>query len=79
MFKNYIDSLLDKAVYSEDEDGVIIVKIPDKPWYFTQWRTFEEARENMIDLIETLMIKDIKDWKLDLIKDFNTNKEIEYA
>ncbi len=79
MFKNYIDSLLDKTVYEKDEDWVIIAHIPDKPGYFTQWSTFEEARENMIDLIETLMIQDIKDWKLDLIKDFNTNKEIEYA
>jgi len=79
MFKNYIESLLDKVVYFKDEDDVIIAKIPDKPGYFTQWCTFEEARENMIDLIETLMIKDIKDWKLDLIKDFNPNKEIEYA
>lgn len=79
MFKSYIDSLLDQTVYDKDEDWVIIAKIPNKPGYFTQWHTFEEARENMIDLIETLMIQDIKEWKIDLIKDFNVNKEVEYA
>jgi predicted RNase H-like HicB family nuclease len=79
MFKNYIDSLLDKTIYYKDEDWVVIAKIPDKPGYFTQWENFEEARENMIDLIETLMIEDIKAWKIDLVKDFSMNKEVEYA
>jgi len=79
MFKNYIDSLLDKTVYYKDEDWVIIANIPDKPGYFTQWENFEDARDNMIDLIETLMIEDIKAWKLDLVKNFNMNKEVEYA
>ena len=79
MFKNYINSLLDQTIYYKDEDWVIIAEIPSKPGYFTQWENFEEARENMIDLIETLMIEDIKAWKIDLVKDFSMNKEVEHA
>jgi len=79
MFTNYIHSLLDQTVYYKDEDWVVIAKIPNKPWYFTQWDSFEDARWNMINLIETLMIDDIKNGKIDFKKDFTMNKEFGYA
>jgi predicted RNase H-like HicB family nuclease len=60
MFSKYMDTLLQKAIYKKDSNGVIIAKIPGHKGYYTQGDTFEEARENLIDLIETLTIDAIK-------------------
>ena len=79
MFKNYIDSLLNQVVYYPDENWVIIAEIPNKVWYCTQGSTVEEARENMIDLIETLFLDNIRNGDKKFINDFIHKEELEYA
>lgn len=76
MLTTYVSSMLKKVNYYKDEDGIIIAEIPDEEWYYTQGDTFEEARENMIDLIETLLIENIQAKKVTLM-DFT--KEYTYA
>ena len=76
MLTSYVSSMLKKVIYYKDEDGVIIAEIPDEEWYYTQGDTFEEARENMIDLIETLLIDKIQSQKTNF---FDLVKETTYA
>ena len=79
MIKKYIDQLLTQVIYYPDENGVIIAKIPNKVGYCTQGDTVEEARENMIDLIETLLIDQIRSWTSDFVENFYHKEELEYA
>jgi len=78
MFQQYVHNLLKQTIYYPDEDGVIIAEIPWKQGYFTQWETYEEAREMMKDLIETLLFDEIKEGKYSLIQDLSYS-EVEYA
>lgn len=48
----YIQKALEKAEYSKDENGVVIAKIPGIEGFFAQGENFEEARNNLRDVIE---------------------------
>lgn len=48
----YVESALKQAEYERDENGVVIAQIPDASGFFAQGDTFEEARENLRDVIE---------------------------
>lgn len=42
-------------VYEPGEDGWIVVSIPEIPGVFSQGRTREEARENVIDALRVML------------------------
>ena len=48
----YTDTALKGAEYQRDEDGVVIAAVPCASGFFAQGDTFEEARENLRDVIE---------------------------
>lgn len=48
----YVEAALKKAEYAKDENGVVIVKVPKASGFFAQGDSFEEARENLQDVIE---------------------------
>jgi predicted RNase H-like HicB family nuclease len=48
----YVEEALKKAEYSRDENGVVIARVPKASGFFTQGDSFEEARENLRDVIE---------------------------
>jgi len=48
----YVEEALKKAEYYKDENGVIIAKVPNASGFFAQGDSFEEARENLRDVIE---------------------------
>ncbi|MBI3951542.1 MAG: type II toxin-antitoxin system HicB family antitoxin [Acidobacteria bacterium] len=48
----YVERALQLAEYSRDENGVIIGKVPGASGFFAQGDSFEEARENLWDVIE---------------------------
>ena len=48
----YVEAALQQAEYHRDEDGVVFAKVPGASGFFTQGDTFEEARENLHDVIE---------------------------
>ena len=48
----YVQAALARAEYERDEDGVVIAQVPDAAGFFAQGDTFEEARENLRDVIE---------------------------
>ncbi|MFA0761474.1 MAG: hypothetical protein HZLCBSQH_001582 [Candidatus Fervidibacterota bacterium] len=51
--REYVQEALKNAVYDKGEVlDVIIAEVPDLPGCFVQGRTFEEAREDLIDAIE---------------------------
>ena len=52
----YIKELLKVAVYHQDEHGIRIGEIPWHDNYLSQWNTIEEARDDMIDVIESIMM-----------------------
>lgn len=55
LITDYINKALELAEYSEDENGVIVAKVPDTT-FFSQGDSFEEARENLKDAIEGNLI-----------------------
>ncbi|MFA6256573.1 MAG: type II toxin-antitoxin system HicB family antitoxin [Candidatus Absconditabacterales bacterium] len=72
-----------KAVYSTGKDGIILAKIPGYVGFFSQGDNFEDARENLQDAIESVIMYKIlqKDDKLLIqeISDFIKVKELAYA
>ncbi len=48
----YVQKALEQAEYKRDESGYIVASVPNASGFFTQGRTFEEARENLRDAIE---------------------------
>ncbi len=42
-------------IYDQDQDGWWIATIPEVPGAFSQGRTKEEARENVLDALRELM------------------------
>jgi len=49
---HYIEEALKRAEYHRDENSVVIAKVPDASGFFAQGDSFEEARENLRDVIE---------------------------
>jgi len=50
--RRYVEEALKRIRYEVDENGVVIAKVPGVPGFFAQGETFEEARENLCDVIE---------------------------
>ena len=48
----YVEAALRQAEYERDENGVIVAYVPGASGFFAQGDTFEEARENLRDVIE---------------------------
>ena len=48
----YVEAALKCAEYERDEDGVVIAQVPGASGFFAQGDTFEEARENLREVIE---------------------------
>jgi len=48
----YIEEALKRAEYERDENGVVIATVPRASGFFAQGDSFEEARENLRDVIE---------------------------
>ena len=49
---HYVEKALKLAEYKFDENGVVIVNVPKASGFFAQGDSFEEARENLKDVIE---------------------------
>ena len=49
---SYIEAAIKQAEYDRDENGVVIAQVPRASGFFAQGDTFEEARENLQDVIE---------------------------
>lgn len=55
--RDYVSTVLRNAVYEKGEVlDVIVAEAPDLPGCFTQGRSFEKARENLIDAIEVWIL-----------------------
>lgn len=52
LLSRYVEEALKLAEYERDENGVVIAKVPGASGFFAQGDTFEEARENLQDVIE---------------------------
>lgn len=48
----YVEVALERAEYERDENGVVIAQVPGASGFFAQGDTFEEARENLREVIE---------------------------
>ena len=49
---DYVNAALKLTVYERDENGMIVASVPGASGFFAQGDTFEEARENLRDVIE---------------------------
>ena len=52
LLSRYVEEALKLAEYERDENGVVIARVPGASGFFAQGDTFEEARENLRDVIE---------------------------
>lgn len=52
VLSQYVEAALRQAEYERDENGVVIVRVPEASGFYSQGDTFEEARENLRDAIE---------------------------
>jgi predicted RNase H-like HicB family nuclease len=52
LLSHYVELALKQAEYERDEDGVVIAQVPGAAGFFAQGDSFEEARENLHDVIE---------------------------
>lgn len=48
----YTETALKQAEYHRDENDVVIAVVPGASGFFAQGDTFEEARENLRDVVE---------------------------
>ena len=48
----YVDAALRQAEYHRDENGVVVAEVPNAAGFYAQGDSFEEARENLSDVIE---------------------------
>ncbi len=48
----YVEAALRQAEYERDENGVVIALVPEASGFFAQGDNYEEARENLRDVIE---------------------------
>jgi len=49
---HYVEVALKMAEYYRDENGIVIGKVPEASGFFAQGDSFENARENLRDVIE---------------------------
>ena len=52
----YIEAALKVAEYEKDESGGIVVSVPGTSGFFAQGETHEDARENLKEVIENVVI-----------------------
>jgi predicted RNase H-like HicB family nuclease len=50
--QRYVQEALHKAEYYKDENGVVVAKVPGAQGFFAQGDSFDEARENLREVIE---------------------------
>jgi len=48
----YMEAALQQAEYERDENGMVIAQVPGASGFFAQGGSFEEARQNLRDVIE---------------------------
>jgi predicted RNase H-like HicB family nuclease len=49
------------VIYEEDEDGWILARVREVPAAFSQGRTREEARDNVLDALRELVLSYLED------------------
>lgn len=82
MFEAYINHVFKNLKYEVDEDGVIIAKVPWYDWYYSQWTSYEEARDNLVDAIQWIILLKLELWDKDMINDlrkFTLHNTYQYA
>ena len=52
----YIEASLERAEYSEDENGMVVAAVPGATGFYAQGDTFEESLANLRDVIEGNLI-----------------------
>ena len=50
--RDYLHKALHLAVYTPDEDGLIVASVPGADGFYAQGTTVEEAREALADVVE---------------------------
>src|SRR5207247_9865726 len=48
----YVEAALRLAEYERDEEGIVIAQVPMASGFYAQGETFEDARENLRDVLE---------------------------
>ncbi len=49
---HYVEAAIRRVEYERDENGVVVAHVPGAEGFYAQGETFEEARENLREVIE---------------------------
>jgi len=92
MFSEYLKYLMQKAQYKKGETGAIVATIDWYQWFYSQWDSIEDARENLLDAVEWVLAFKISIWDKYILKDMKiffskqtkfskqfNKKELQYA
>jgi predicted RNase H-like HicB family nuclease len=60
MLTRYLHNMVRYITYTIDDDGMIIASIVDEQGYYAQGESHEEARDNLLDVMEMLMLDKIQ-------------------
>jgi predicted RNase H-like HicB family nuclease len=65
----YVEKALKLAEYKFDENGVVIANVPGASGFYAQGDSFEEARENLKDVIEGNVLLALQlGWDIPILK-----------
>jgi len=62
MITDYLEYLLNQATYKKDESWYIVAEVPGHQGFFSQWKSYESARENLKDAIEWVITLKLSAW-----------------
>jgi predicted RNase H-like HicB family nuclease len=56
VLSRYVEAAIRQAEYERDENDVIVAQVPGADGFYTQGDSFEEARDNLREVIESNVI-----------------------
>ncbi len=74
---DYLKAALACAEYEQDEDGLIVARVPGAVGCYSQGESYEEARTNLLDAIEgNVLIALQMGWEIPQIHGFEIRTEV---
>jgi hypothetical protein len=83
LIKSYLEAMVKHIKYTTDESGDIIARIPNHQWYYSFGTSHEDARDNLLDTIESIVLAKIADRDPSIIEEMKSysisRNTLEYA
>lgn len=78
MLQDYFSYIMPQVQYETDEDGRIFAYAPNYPEYITEWDNVEEARRNMLEVIEDIVLYKLQQGDKRMLEELRNHGSISY-